>query len=174
LIEHYHQIRTHSVDTDVHLSMIDISLEYVHFLRRHHRHEEAAGVLICIWAEYEEYTFESEIIFLRLKKIGELMRATSLLSIAISVFKKCWAWFKSHGKLEISASCQILISETIEQIITTTQTTTVSTSATTTTSTEVIVRKIFESSISKSTITIETISICQSLISLYMKSENLG
>jgi tetratricopeptide (TPR) repeat protein len=172
LIEHYHQIRTHSVDTDVHLSMIDISLEYVHFLRRHHRHEEAAGVLICIWAEYEEYTFESEIIFLRLKKIGELMRATSLLSIAISVFKKCWAWFKSHGKLEISASCQILISETIEQIITTTQTTTVSTSTTTTTSTEIIVREVFESSISKSTVTIETISICQSLISLYMKNEN--
>jgi hypothetical protein len=81
-IEHYHQIRTHSVDADVHLSIIDISLEYVHFLRRHHRHEEAAGVVICIWAEHEEYTFKSEIIFLRLKKIGELMRATSLLSIA--------------------------------------------------------------------------------------------
>jgi hypothetical protein len=77
--EHYHQIRTHSVNTDVHFSMIDISLKYVDFLRRHHRHEEAAGVLICIWAEYEEYTFESEIIFLHLKRIGELMRATSLI-----------------------------------------------------------------------------------------------
>jgi tetratricopeptide (TPR) repeat protein len=171
LIEYCHQFnRNHHVDIEVHISMIDISLEYVRFLRRHNRHEEAAGILICIWAEYEEYEFESEIVFLRLKVIGELMRSINLLSIAVSVFKKCWSWFKSHGKHEHISSCQILISETIEEIVTT-ETKSVTTSTTITTTTESIIREVFESSISKSTVTTETISICQSFISLYMKSE---
>jgi hypothetical protein len=172
LIEHCHQSHSHHVDIEVHISMIDISLEYVRFLRRHHRHDEAAGVLICIWAEYEEYEFESEIIFLRLKIVGDLMRAVSLLSIAVSVFKKCWSWFKSHAKVEHTESCQILISETVQEIITTTKSTSVTRStSTTTTKTETIVKEMFESSIQKSSVTIETVSITRSLISLYMKTE---
>lgn len=169
LLEHCHQIHIHQVDITVHISMIDVALEYVRFLRRYHRHEEAAGVLICIWNEYEEYDFESEVIFLRLKLVGELMRAVSLFSIAISVFRKCWSWFSSHGKYEHVESCQILISETTEEIITSTKTTTVST--TTTTTTETIMKEVFESTISKSTVTKETISICRSLVSFYLKSE---
>jgi tetratricopeptide (TPR) repeat protein len=171
LIEHCHQIHSHHVDIEVHISMIDISLEYVRFLKRHRRNEEAAGILICIWAEYEEYDFESEVIFVRLKIVGELMRVTSLLSVAVSVFKKCWSWFKSHGKQEHTASCQVLISETINEITTTTTTTTVSTTSTTTTSTETVIKEVFESTMSKSTVTTETISICQSLVSFYIQRE---
>lgn len=170
LIEHCHHAHSHHIDIEVHISMIDISLEYVRFLRRHRRHDEAAGVLICIWAEYEEYHFESETIFLRLKIVGDLMRAVSLLSIAVSVFKKCWSWFKSHAKVEHSESCQILISETVQEIVTT-QSITVSASTATTTKTEAIVKEMFESSIQKSTVTLETVSISRTLISLYMKSE---
>jgi hypothetical protein len=169
LIEHCHHIHIHHIDVDVHISMIDVSLEYVRFLRRFHRDEEAAGMLICIWNEYEEYDFESEFIFLRLQIVGELMRAISLLSIAISVFRKCWSWFKSHGKTEYVDSCETLISETTKEIITTTQRTTMST--TTTTVTETVIKEVFESAISKSTVTKETITICQSLVSFYFKSE---
>jgi len=169
LIEYCHHVHLHHVDIDVHISMIDISIEYVRFLRRCDRHEEAAGILICIWTEYEEYDFESEIIFLRLKMVGELMRAISLLSIAVSVFKKCLSWFKSHGKVEHTTSCEVLISETIEEITTTTVTST--TVSTTTTTTETVIKEVFESTISRSTVSTETISVCQSLISFYMKSE---
>jgi tetratricopeptide (TPR) repeat protein len=171
LVEHCHQIHIHHVDITVRISMMDVSLEYVRFLRRCHRDEEAAGVLICIWNEYEEYDFESEVIFLRLKIVGELMRAISLLSIAVSVFKKCWSWFKLHEKHEHVESCQILISETTEEIITTTQTTVSTTTSSTTTTTETIIKEVFESTISKSTVTKETISICRSLVSFYFKSE---
>jgi hypothetical protein len=167
LIEHCHHAHSHHIDIEVHISMIDISLEYVRFLRRHHRHDEAAGVLICIWAEYEEYDFESETIFLRLKIVGDLMRAVSLLSIAVTVFKKCWSWFKSHAKVEHSESCQILISETVQEIVTTTTQSTTMTA----TKTETIVKEMFESSIQKSTVTLETVSISRSLITLYIKSE---
>jgi tetratricopeptide (TPR) repeat protein len=171
LIDHHHNVHSHHIDIELHLSMIDISLEYVSFLRRNHRIDEAAGVLICIWAEYEEYEFESEDIFLRLKIVGDLMRAVTLLSIAVSVFKKCWSWFKSHGKSEHTDSCQTLISETVQEIIIMTNSKTTISTSTTTTTTETIVKEMFDSSIRKSTVTMETVSISRNLMSLYMKSE---
>lgn len=150
----------HHHGVEVHVHAIDIVLEYVQFLQRRHRNEEASNVLICVWTEYEEYDFESETIFLRLKVVGELMRAISLLSVAISVFRKCLEWFKSHGKHEHTKSCEVLISETMTEIISTTSTTT-----------ETIIAELFESTVSRTAVTSETISICKSLISYYMKLE---
>lgn len=164
---HYH----HHHGLDIHIHTIDVVIEYVRFLRRCRRHEEAANVLICIWSEYEEYDFESETIFLRLQVIGQLMREISLLSIAVSVFRKCWAWFKSHEKHEHTQSCEVMISETMVGIITSVSTTTSTTTTTTTTSTEVVIREVFESSLSRTVVTSETINICKNLISYYMKLE---
>ena len=161
----------HHHGVEIHIHTIDIVLEYVRFLRRRNRHEEASNVLICIWTEYEEYDFESETMFLRLKIVGELMRATSLLSVAISVFKKCLAWFKFHGKHEHTESCEVLISETMTEIISTASKTTVSTTSTTTTTTETVIKALFESTMSSTTVTLETFTICKSLISYYMKLE---
>ena len=155
-----------------HISIIDVVLEYVRFLRRCHRHEEACNILICVWHEYEEFDFESETIFLRLKCIGELMRSFCLLSLAVSVFKKCWSWFEAHGKHEHTASCEVLISETIEEIITTTTAeTTATTTTTTTTTSESLIKEVFESKVSRSSVTSETITICKSLISYYIELE---
>jgi hypothetical protein len=174
-----HQAHHHH-GVEIYISTIDIALEYVRFLRRLHRHEEACSILICIWTEYEEYNFDSEVLFFRLKVLGELMRAVSLLSIAASVFKKCWTWFKAHGEHEHTRSCELLISETVEEIIqTVTQTTKVATSTTvtqttkvtTSTATETIIKEVFESAVSRTTVSSETISICRSLISFYMKLE---
>lgn len=161
----------HHHGVDIHIHLIDIAIEYVRFLRRCKRHEEACSVLICIWTEYEEYDFESEVIFLRLKVVGELMRAVSLLSVAVSIFKKCWAWFKSHNKHEHTANCEVLISQTIEEISTITTTETTTSSTTTTTTSETVIKEIFESSLTRSTVTVETISVCKSLIAHYMKVE---
>jgi len=170
LAERCHQFHHHH-GVEIHISTIDVVLEYVRFLRRCHRHEEASNVLICIWTEYEEYDFESETIFLRLKIVGELMRTIRLLTVAVSVFKKCWCWFKAHGKHEHTALCEVLISETIEEIITTTSTTTASTTTTTTTTTETVLKEVFQSTLSRSEVTSETIIICKSLISYYIKLE---
>ena len=161
----HHSHHHHGVE--IHIYMIDVALEYVRFLRRCHRHEEACNILICVWSEYEEYEFESETLFLRLKIIGELMRAVCLFSIAVGVFKKCHAWFKARGKIEHSISCEVMITETIEEIVTTT---TVSTTSTTTT-TSVTIKEILESTLSRTEVTSETITICKSLMSYYMKLE---
>lgn len=163
----HHSHHHHGVE--VHIHTIDIVLEYVRFLQRRHRHEEASNVLICIWTEYEEYDFESETVFLRLKVVGELMRAVSLLSVAISVFKKCWGWFKSHGKHEHTESCEVLISETMTEVISTTST--VTATSKTTSTTEAVIRETFESTMSRTTVTSETCTICKSLIAYYMKME---
>ena len=172
LTERCHHPHRHQ-GVEIHIYMIDVALEYVRFLQRCHRHEEASNILICVWTEYEEYDFESETLFLRLKIIGELMRSVSLLSVAVSVFKKCWGWFKSRGKTEHTASCEVLISQTVEAIITSTITTTTSTITSTTTSetTEIIVKEVFESTLTRKEVTTETISICKSLISYHMKLE---
>ena len=165
---HHHR---HHYGAEIHIHIIDLVLEYVRFLQRQHRHEEASNVLICVWTEYEEYDFESETIFLRLKAVGELMRSISLLSVAISVFRKCWGWFKSHDRHEHTESCEVLISETVTEIISTTSTTTASATKSTTTTTETVTREIFESTMSRGTVTSETFSICKSLVSYYMKLE---
>ena len=165
----HHSHHHHGVD--IHIHLIEVVIEYVRFLRRCNRSEEASSVLICIWTEYEEYDFESETIFLRLKVVGELMRAVGLLSVAVSVFKKCWAWFKAHSKHEHTASCEVLISETVEEITTVTTSTTVTKATTTTIMSETVMKETFESTISRSTVTTETISVCKSLTSHYMKME---
>lgn len=161
----------HHHGVEIHIYTIDVVLEYVRFLQRRHRHEEASSVLICVWTEYEEYDFESETIYLRLKVVGELMRAVSLLSVAISVLKMCWRWFKSHGKHEHTEACEVLISETMTEIMSTTSKTAISTTSTTTTTTETVIKELFESTMTRTTVTSETFSICKSLISYYMKLE---
>ena len=174
--ECHHSHHHHGVD--IHIHIIDIVLEYVRFLQRRHRHEEASNLLICVWTEYQEYEFESEVIFLRLKVVGEVMRSVSLLSLAVSVFKKCWGWFTSRGMHEHVESCEILISRTMTEIISTTSTKTVSSNSTETTTTttsstltETIMNELFESTMTRSTVTSETFTVCKSLTSYYMKLE---
>ena len=175
--------REHSIE--LHIAKIDIAIAYAEFLRRCERHEEASSILICIWTEYEHEVHGSEIIVIRLRKIGELMRSIGLLQIAISVFSRVWKWFKESGKTEHdeAVSTTVLISETIEEEITrvtTTRTKTVTettTSTTTTTETsvsETVIREVFELTIKRSSSTkvqLELFKICNALVTLYISEK---
>ncbi|KAI4243543.1 MAG: hypothetical protein LQ352_006999, partial [Teloschistes flavicans] len=167
LMEECHHAHHHH-GVDIHIRLLKVVIEYTRFLCRHHRHEEASNVLICIWSEYEEYDFESEELFLQLKVIGELMRAVRLLSVAVIVFKKCLSWFKSRGIQKHAASCEVLVSETTAEITTIIVTTT---SKSTITRTETIMKETFESALSRTIVTAETISVCRTLIAHHMKLE---
>ena len=166
--ECHHSHQTHGVE--LHIHSLDVVIEYIHFLQRCYRHEEASSVLICIWTEYEQYDFESETIYLRLKVIGELMREVSLLSLAVTVLRKCLSWFKSHKLHEHTTSCEVLVTTILEEITTITKSTTINTKSISTISVEVIIRE-FESAFSRKTVSLETVSICKRLISLHMKLE---
>ena len=175
LLEQCHHSHQHH-GVEIHIRTIEVAIEYIRFLRRCNRQEEACNVLICLWNEYSEHDFESETIFLRLKTVGELLRAVSLLSVAVSVFKKCCTWFKVRGRFEHFASCEVLITETVEEIkrecITTVSTSRkTSTTVSVSSSTETVIRETFESSLSQKEVTTETISVCKSLIACYMESE---
>lgn len=155
--------RNHGID--IHIHLMDVVIEYVRFLRRCQRNEEASSVLICIWTEYEGYDFESETMFLRLRMVGELMRAVSLHAVAVSVFRKCVSWFKSRGSHEHVISCETLITETLEEI------TTIRSSSSTMTTSEITIKEAFEVTLSRNKVTTETISICKSLIAYHIKLE---
>ncbi|KAL8867412.1 MAG: hypothetical protein Q9174_005684, partial [Haloplaca sp. 1 TL-2023] len=159
----------HHHGVDIHIHLLEVVIEYTRFLRRCKRHEEASNVLICIWTEYEEYHFESEEIFIKLKIIGEIMREVSLLSVAVNVFRRCLSWFKSKSLHEHASSCEVMISETVDQLTVITTKTTTSTS--TSVVEETIIKETFESVISRKTVTTETITVSQSLIAHYMRLE---
>ena len=160
---------------EMHRLKIDIAIKYIQFLHRLKRVEEATNILICLWAEYEHHSTESEIIIIRIKEIGILFRSFGLLSVAVSVFAKVWGWFKSHGKShhEEASSTTILITEVVQEI---TETTTITKTKTTTvtTETETVTREIFETTYERckhSKVDHHFFKSCIALISLYVTQQ---
>ena len=145
-------------NVEIHIAKIDIAIAYFRFLQRMKRTEEAVSILICIWTEYEHETYGSEVIILRLKTIGQLLKTVGLFSIAISIFTSVWAWFKRSGKTDHEAgSITVLISETLEEEVKTTTTTVVK---------EETVREVFETTFTRCKTTkkyTELIKACKSL-----------
>jgi len=161
---------------EIHIAKIQVALAYIKFLRQVKRIEEASNILICLWAEYEHHSFESEAILVWIREIGVLFKAFGMLTIAISVFTKVWGWLKSKGKCggEEGQRTTILITEIVEEITETT----VSTKTTTTTTTEVtetVVREIYETHFTRckhSKVDKAFFSACMALIGIYVKQEN--
>lgn len=153
---------------------IKIALRYALFLFEEKRHTEASAILIAIWTEYERHeflTFESIILLfkeigLTLKRIYEVTKVISLLTVSLAVLKVCWSYFKRHHMHSSEhfiliekemAIISIIISKHVEK----------STSVT-------IIREIFESYFESSTtvITTHVIEMCKSLVYFYMKSSS--
>ncbi|RDW79411.1 hypothetical protein BP6252_04049 [Coleophoma cylindrospora] len=177
VLECCHSATRQSFGIDIHISMIDVAIEYVQFLHRCKRFEDAASILLCLWTEYEECDFDAEVIFLRLKLVGEIMRTVELFLVAVTVFRKCSAWFRSRRMDTHAESCEVLISETLQQVTTTTSskaTTDKRTTKTvnrTTVESETFMKDVFQSITSKANITKESLSICSSLVSHYIELE---
>ncbi|KAI0179468.1 hypothetical protein GGR52DRAFT_589190 [Hypoxylon sp. FL1284] len=126
---------------ELQLVQLNITLEYVHFLRRLKRQSEACNIMVCVWAEYEHCSFESKAIVLRLKELSILFRQFGLLTVSVSILKRAWGWFKERKMVETEEANETstIITEVVEEI---TETTTEVT--TTTTETETITRDIYE------------------------------
>lgn len=126
---------------ELQLILLNIALEYIHFLRRLKRESEACNIMVCVWAEYEHRSFESKAVVLRLKEFSVLFRQFGLLCVSISILKRAWGWFKEHKMIETEEASETstTITEVVEEI---TETTTEVT--TTTTETETITREVYE------------------------------
>ncbi|KAK4454286.1 hypothetical protein QBC34DRAFT_317381 [Podospora aff. communis PSN243] len=158
-----------------HITKINIALEYVRFLKRLGRIEEASSILICLWIEYEHHSCEDQSIVVLIREIGVLFKAFGLLQIAISVFTKVWGWFKGKGTVTDDEAVQttILITEVVEEITETTVTTK-TTTTTVTEVTETVVREIFETHFTrckKSKVDLVFFNSCLALVNLFIKGE---
>ena len=146
---------------------IEVTMTYVEFLRRYQRNSEASSILLGLWSEYQHETISSETLILRLKRVGEEMKAIGLVTAALSVFTSVWGYFKRSSKQTSSdaVSTAVLLAESAQEV----QTHSHKHSVTTTTVFETILREIFESTMSRSVVDITTIKTCNTL-SLYYVS----
>ncbi|KAI8626992.1 hypothetical protein F5Y19DRAFT_443931 [Xylariaceae sp. FL1651] len=156
-----------------HEKRIEVMLNYASFLHTHKRIEEASAILICCWNEYSNHQvsmFES--IILLLKEIAVCMKAVGMVSLSLTVFQRCWSWFKSTHKEESSVFKEIVeqIAITSSEIVKKSSTTS---TTTTTSASETVIREVFESSFSSTEIqvTTTTVELCNSLTSIYIEQE---
>ncbi|KAL9111836.1 MAG: hypothetical protein Q9187_007863, partial [Circinaria calcarea] len=168
------EIRRGQRTIEIHIAIIDIAIDYFRFLQRCSRQEEACSILICIWGEYQHEAYGSEVIILRLRTIGELMKSVGLLTIAMSVFTSVWTFFKTRGNCshEEATHITLLIAETAEEITTTTTTASITTVTTTTTTvSEALVREVFEITVSRVRaigVNVHIFKTCTALATLYL------
>ncbi|ORY54739.1 uncharacterized protein BCR38DRAFT_529142 [Pseudomassariella vexata] len=164
LIEHCRSVLV----CEWHEKKIEVMIKYASFLRVQKRFEESSAVLLCCWNEYSSHQvsmFES--ILVLLKEVAVCMKQVGMVSIALTVFQKCWSWFKSSHKEETTMFKEIEehITVTSKEIVKTSTTTTVASSS------ETVIREVFESSFSETEITSTTVELCESLTSIYTEQQ---
>lgn len=178
LWRHISEICRLKATIELHITKINIAIEYCRFLERIGRKKEACNILICLWVEYEHHTCEEKRIIVLIREVGALFKSFGLLKVAIDVFVKVWGWFKSKGKVtdDDAAKTTILITEVVEEITETIKETK-TTTTTTTEVTETITREIFVTHYErckKSKVDAAFFNSCLALINLYIKLGNFG
>lgn len=162
-----------------HEKKIQVMLKYVEVLHALERKEEACALLLSCWNEYSSHTVSTfESVIIQLNNVGVWMTRLQMSSVGLTVFQKCWSWFKSSHKEQTSTFQQIEehIAETSKELVRTSS----QTSTTSVHESSEIMREVFESSFSRNTTTTETetvevssttIELCESLVVVYMKEE---
>ncbi|KAL7941491.1 hypothetical protein V8C42DRAFT_360741 [Trichoderma barbatum] len=158
---------------DIHLVRIDIALEYARFLNRHNRIQEACSILICLWAEYQKHTFESETIIIRIRDVAEECRKAGLSSIAVSMLTKVLESFSTYGSNEEVQKTVLLMNRVVEEV----SDTTITKSSDTVVSeeTETVVKNLFDRLVDEyqqDKTGTSLFSATKALISLYNKQNN--
>lgn len=163
LTEHCASVRT----LDWHEKKLQLMLAYARFLHSRKRVDEASSVLLFAWKEFEHSEFSMyESIVKLLKEIAVIMKSVKLNTVALSVYQKCWSWYKNVDKSETTAFTEI------EEQITTTSMEIIKSSASLSVSesTEITIREVFEHSISSSSeVTHSTFELSKSLTSIYIE-----
>lgn len=160
-----------------HEQKIQVTLKYVEVLICQSRREEASALLISCWNEYSSHTISTfESIIVQLREVAVWMQKVEMSSVALTVFQKCYSWYRSSHKEHTTVFKQIeeQITVTSKEIVKSSS----STSTTTVTeSSEAVMREVFESSFTSTerTETTEvsstTLELCESLTSIYLKEE---
>ncbi|TDZ34082.1 Nephrocystin-3 [Colletotrichum trifolii] len=158
--------------TELHMEKLNIAVEYVNFLKRIRRSEEACNIMVCLWAEYENYEFESELMVVRFKELAVLAKSFGIVNISMSMLSRVWGYFKSKKTIEHkeALSTATIITEVIEEITETSVET-----KTTTTVVETVTKEVWETTYNRckgGKVSKGFFSSCLALVNLYLSQEN--
>lgn len=162
--------RVRSVES--HERKIQITIEYVKFLRRQSRYVEAENILRGLWIEYETEDIRSQSLIIWIKTIGEQLNELRILDVAVTVFRAVWSFFKKIHKEHTweATSVAVTIAEItveIRSLETYTEETTYNE--------ETVLKEVYESTISTitttTTVTESTVRTCETLSSFYVRRQ---
>lgn len=121
-----------SSDTTLIKQKLDLTIEYVRFLRQQKRDEEARTVLEGVYAETSTKDIRSQQLATSLQSFAMEMKSMNLTKSARSMFSSLVTYFQSSGQSESSTATIISreLAETNEQIVQQTMTAATSTSTT--------------------------------------------
>ncbi|KIW28428.1 uncharacterized protein PV07_08095 [Cladophialophora immunda] len=160
LTEHCASVRT----LEWHQKKLELMLAYARFLHSRNRVDEASSVLLFAWKEFEHSEFSMyESIVRLLKEIAVIMKVVKLNTVALSVYQKCFSYYKNVSETTF-------ISEIEEQITATSMEIIKSSTTTVSESTEVTIREVFEHTITTtSEVTHSTFELSKSLTAIYIE-----
>lgn len=154
-----------SKDVKVQEKQVDATFEYVEFLKRQNRTEEATTILNGLYLELEKNTSFTQSRVGWIERIASQMKQMGSVSSARSVYSSLWSYYRSSGQQNTKEA------QSIARSLTETSFSSVETS-TTTESQEEILREILETStITSETVDITTIKTCWQLVTVYLRQE---
>ncbi|KAJ4412950.1 hypothetical protein N0V82_008633 [Gnomoniopsis sp. IMI 355080] len=160
-----------------HEKKIQVTLKYVEVLHVQNRKEEASALLVSCWNEYSNHTVSTfESIIIQLKEVAVWMQKVEMSSVALTVFQKCYSWYKSSHMEQTAVFKEIQehIAGTSKEIV---RRSSLKSTTSVTESSETVMREVFESSFTSmetsetTEISSTTMELCESLASIYLKEE---
>jgi len=106
-----------SHDDHCHEAKIEITIQYVRFLKRHSREKEAELLLVELWDGVKGFVHgehrHSETLIIRIRIIGEEMKKLKIITVAESVFASLWEFYKRFTltTTKEAVSIAVLLSE---------------------------------------------------------------
>jgi hypothetical protein len=153
-------------DVKVQEQQVDATFQYVDFLQRQKRTDEATSILNGLYLELEKNTTFTQSKVGWIERIGSQMKDMGATSFARSVYSSLWSYYRSSGQQNTKEA------QSVAHSLTETATSSVTTS-TSTESQEEILREILETTTMTSTTTVDVtiVKTCQQLIAVYSRQE---
>lgn len=156
-----------------HERKIQITIEYVKFLRRQSRYVEAENILRGLWIEYETEDIHSHSLIIWIKTIGEQLNELRILDVAVTVFRAVWSFFKKIHQEHTWEATSVAV--TIAEITVEIRSSESYTEEKTSYSEETILKEVYDSTISTisttTTVTESTVRTCETLSSFYVRRQ---
>lgn len=165
-------LATHGTDTMfVFEKKMDVAFAYCMFLRRHSRNADAEKIIRTLWPEVEKRGVHSEGMRLRVEKFNGLMKDMELNDLSLCASLLIWNYYKETGQTSSAQATALATSlaETMHKSILLSAENT----AAVPTRQRQLLRELIDSIMSSSsTISVEILAACHTLIALYMREEN--